>query len=255
MNDRRFSSPAERTRNIFLIGGASSIALVFIVRAILSFWAFLALWFLIMVAGTVIGLRRFKAMDDPDQKRPRVGSMWECWPPVDAPTITERRAYLIKAGRFYAVAFGHGEIIVSPKIDSKRAAVRWVHAYENGAEVEIAHRLGFDEIEEVVVRVGSAVEVEAKDTTYLFDGWFNRFDGEHHQQVQTVVECQGLALIEESPTMARFVRVADGAPVAARVPASTGLLAKKVNGRTVVSLGGGANMFDVHAANTSGRHG
>ena len=252
-----FSSPAERARNTILIGTAVNLIALTAVRSLISrsssprlaMAAFMVVFF-VVVAG--FGFRFLKGQLATDARRQQNDSVWDWWlPTTDSSPLGQRRAYAIKAARFYAVAFDHDTILVSPRIDSKRKVKRWVGEYVAGEEVEIEHRIPIDDIDEVVLTAGVSATIRRDNRTYQFDGWFNRFDGQHHEALKALVDRAGLSPIENAPSSARFVRVDDDTYGSEGQPASAsiGLLRRgSTSAGPLVSLGGGSNMFDWAAA-------
>ena len=242
-----FSSPSERLRNLGL-------AIAFCMLAIalplgIASWVFKPLLSLAAAAVGAVYLSRARAATTERGLREPV---WGWWPPTGRlATPMERQTHFIKAARYYVVAFSNEAVSISPAIPEKRNAKRWALAHEAGEDVEVAHQIAFSAIREVEVASGLSVTLITSDRSFILDGWFNRFEGSHHEALRNMVDQTGLVRLNEATTSdtIRFVRPHDTQDVVVPTSATqtfSGKLLTLVRGdQSIVSCGKGANMFDL----------
>lgn len=206
------------------------------------------------VVATIVGYRYFVARRS-EEAEPTSGSHV----PIDmlAPA-SQRRAYVFKAARLYSLAFAPESIQISPRLDSRRKAMRWAADYVAGSPVDVEHDISHSSIEAIVIRQGATVEIRTRDNTYVLDGWFNSFDMTHHAELLHLIGNISLEPVLGDGQDLVIWRDAHASKSPAPETANSGLRSALTSllerDATTVSCGGGPNMFDMRSAEVERQH-
>ena len=95
-------------------------------------------------------------------------------------------AHIIRAARYYVVAFSNDAVFISEKLGDRVHAKHWARDFAQSPEsTPVAHVIALDSIEKVIL--GPLVEIVTGDRRFMLDGWFNRRDDSHQRQLLDVV--------------------------------------------------------------------